>query len=151
MADSDSPETEDRSMLDDAEERMERRARHQADAEKAQGNHHNKISGRQRAIERLAGKIKQIYFEDNVKAEFEIASAAETVDQAQTTAERARETGSTQDVIDNAEATTNLARQELEVKRSDWAAERAVILHMVELLEDGQYHWPLAPETKQAP
>lgn len=138
-------------MLDCVEKRKERMERRQADDEKAQLDHLNKIFSRQRAVESMAGEIRKLHSAHDFKAEFEIASAAEIVKEAEKTAERARETGSAQDVIEHAEETVRKVRKELEVKRTDWAGKRAVIRHIIGLLEDVQYEWPLAPETDQAP
>ncbi|KAK7698604.1 hypothetical protein SLS64_012343 [Diaporthe eres] len=66
------------------------------------------------------------------------------------TTEEARETGSAHSVIKNAETTTRKARKMLEEKRRDWAAERVMMLYIIDNLGDEQYRWPSATETNKS-
>lgn len=94
--------------------------------------------------------MSQLLCERTSIADTEIASAADIVQSAEETTEEARETGSAQSVIKKAEATTRKVRQQLEEKRRDWAAERVMMLHIINILGDQQYDWPSATETNKS-
>lgn len=127
--------------------------RPQADTEEDQADFlsgHADIFSQERARKNLIAALSRLHLDRTSTAEHEIASAADTVQLAEEATEEARATGSAQSVIKKTQATTRKVRKDLEEKRRDLAAERVIMLHIISILGDDQYGWPLATETNKS-
>ncbi|KAI7775607.1 hypothetical protein LA080_006522 [Diaporthe eres] len=88
------------------------------------------------ASKQMIGKIKDLYYNLSFEVNAEIALAEEKVQHAEKGTQQAQETGAAQAVIENTEASTDMARRQLEVKRNKWEKEKNLICVFARLVQD---------------
>lgn len=91
-----------------------------------------------KATREMIADLKVLHFDYSSKAETEIASAADAVEQAEEMTEQIQEAGLANDVIEKSEAWTIKVQRELQALRIKWEAKKNLVQREIDLLSDEQ-------------